>query len=102
MPYKFLERDQRVNCLKSALLPLGNRFFFFFPLQFSMFPLSQQLKTRKIPRNQKKKNVFKLMLSVRLDIFRVRSRMHIWSLHNGKYMYNINFTSGIEEEMLRK
>lgn len=42
------------------------------------------------------------MLSVRLDIFRVRSRMHIWSLHNGKYMYNINFTSGIEEEMLRK
>ena len=58
VPYKFLARYQTVNCSKSALLPLGNRFLslslsLFFSLQFSMFPLGQLIKIRKLPRNQK-------------------------------------------------
>ena len=99
VPYKFLARYQTVNCPKSALLPLGNRFLslsFLFPLQFSMFPLGQLIKIRKFHRSQKLKNGFKLMLSVYLDVFRRGSRMHTWSLHKGKYTYSINFSSGIE------
>ena len=73
VPYKFLARHQTVNCSKSALLPLGNRFLslslFFFSLQFSMFPLRQLIKIRKLPINQKFKKSFKVDVVCLLGYF---------------------------------